>query len=367
MELTIGVYAQPEADFNHPTIICPDEAVTFTPGHDNFQTIHWDFGDGHSSTATQASHQYEMPGRYTVTLTLNADAAGCMATATSEIEVLERPDLSVVADTEGGCPPLQVCFIAQSNNAQYVEWQFADGNSANSINPCHTFTESGLYPVTVRSVNARGCASAFDTLVIRVYEQPVAQMQPPPAIVCGFPQEVQFISTSEGAVAHQWHFSNGAESQLRAPQVTFSEAGKFTIVLEVENTFGCSDALSSQLEVKPRPLADFSAFYEDDCVPQEVIFDNFSTDADSYVWLFGNGEQSTKAKPVQLYEEAGQYDITLIVGQDGACFDTLTLSREVTLRASPVADFSWETPSPDYEGLIQFINHSQNAVSYHWD
>jgi PKD repeat protein len=367
MAMIIEVRGAPSADFTHRDAVCPDDPVSFTLSADDFQTIHWDFGDGHSSTARQPDHRYDIPGNYTVTLTLNSNSTGCAARATSEVKILERPTVNIAADSQVGCPPLDVCFTAESEDALYYEWNFGDGNGNNNLRSCHTFTTSGAYPVYLRGISEAGCTSLPASLEVQVYDQPEAKILTPTELVCGFPQELKFGSASTNAVAHQWTFSDGSTSELSAPRVVVDKAGEYMAKLEVANTFGCTDIATSHIEVKPRPLADFGAFYRNDCVPQDVVFDNFSTEADSYLWLFGDGRQSTKSKPTQYYTEPGEYDITLIVGREDVCFDTLTLTREVSLRPSPTAAFSWETPSADYEGLIQFRNESIDAISYAWD
>lgn len=64
------------ADFHAPVIVCFPDTVFF---HNNSQTmgqgshLHWDFGDGTSSEASNPFHQYSNGGLYTVTLHINDD------------------------------------------------------------------------------------------------------------------------------------------------------------------------------------------------------------------------------------------------------------------------------------------------------
>ena len=367
MSMAIEVLPELEADFEHPAIACPDEALIFANNSANYQTVHWDFGDGNTSTAINPSHHYATPGTYTVTMTIGNGANGCPAETISEVTIMPRPEVNVSADLINGCPPLAVCFTAEGEGNLFYDWDFGDGNADNSLNPCHTFTESGRHAVSLRAVDDNGCASEQDSLHILVFEEPEAAFALPEEVLCGYPQTVQLSNYSVGANSFEWSLNQGMASNLTTPSVTFPQPGEYEIELRVTNAFGCEDLMINQIEVMPQPLADFGAFYDNGCVPADVVFDNFSTEADSYFWLFGNGERSEEANPTHRFFEAGNYDVTLIVGHEGLCFDTLTLEQAVEMFAAPEAAFTWENPSEEYLGLVQFRNESTNAAEFLWD
>lgn len=61
----------------------------------------------------------------------------------------------------------------------------------------------------------------------------------------------------------------------------------------------------------------------------EVSFTNFSLNADSYAWTFGDGGTSTETDPTYTYSEAGTYTVTLVASNaDG---ETSTFEDEVTI------------------------------------
>lgn len=81
----IQVSAYPEAAFTGtPAENIPVElhlaSFAFANGSQNASTYLWNFGDGTSSTAADAAHQYQSPGNYTVTLQVTNEA-GCADTA----------------------------------------------------------------------------------------------------------------------------------------------------------------------------------------------------------------------------------------------------------------------------------------------
>lgn len=80
------------------------------------------------------------------------------------------------------------------------------------------------------------------------------------------------------------------------------------------------------------PDAEFTADNTLGCAPFTVTFDNFSTESDSYQWVFGNGDStSTIFEPTITYDSAGVYQVYLVV-TDSICLltDTAQLTIIVT-------------------------------------
>ncbi|MEO0724752.1 MAG: PKD domain-containing protein [Bacteroidota bacterium] len=362
----IEVLPSPDALFDHPVTVCPDQSILFENQSSEFLTIFWDFGDGNVSTATDPEHTYAEPGTYPVTMVISSSAFLCQATHNSSVEVLERPSSSIISEGGSGCPPLDLCFEAEVQGANFFEWTFGDENSSTSINPCHTFAESGQYTVQFRAADDQGCFSQFDTISVRVFEEPVAEISIPEDLYCGEEQEITFSNNSNGATNYEWSFSNGLTSALLSPTITFMEAGEQTATLLVSNTFNCQDEANLNFTIVPQPLADFAPILVDNCAPQTVIFDNATLNATEFLWDFGNGQTSTEPNPSLDYNEAGSYDVSLVATYDGLCWDSLRLNGSVELLPRPVAAFSWDIPTDTYRGIVRFTNESVNADQYLW-
>ena len=77
------------------------------------------------------------------------------------------------------------------------------------------------------------------------------------------------------------------------------------------------------------PNAEFTVDNNLGCAPFTVTFDNFSTDSDSYQWIFGDGTTSTTIfEPVVTYDTAGVYEVLLVV-TDSICL--LTDTAQITI------------------------------------
>ena len=55
----------------------------------------------------------------------------------------------------------------------------------------------------------------------------------------------------------------------------------------------------------------------------EIQFTNQSTDAVSFLWDFGDGTFSTEENPLHVYNEAGEYTVTLTITDAGGCTDVI--------------------------------------------
>jgi len=114
------------------------------------------------------------------------------------------------------------------------------------------------------------------------------------------------------------------------------------------------------------PNAEFTVDDNIGCLPFTVTFENFSTDSDSYLWEFGNGDTSTVIfEPVITYDSVGVYTVFLYV-TDSICLLTDTAEITITvydsLSLSVTADQELCVPLPI--DLTAFTNGS--ATQFIW-
>ncbi len=114
------------------------------------------------------------------------------------------------------------------------------------------------------------------------------------------------------------------------------------------------------------PTAEFTADNTLGCASFQVTFDNFSTDSDSYLWDFGNGDTTSVIfEPTIVYDTAGIYNVYLYV-TDSICLltDTAELVITVTdsLEVSTSSDQQLCVPTP--VDLTAFTNGT--ATNFVW-
>ncbi|NCU04302.1 MAG: PKD domain-containing protein, partial [Chitinophagaceae bacterium] len=167
--ITIDV---PKADFiaSDTFTICPPLQVRFTNTSTFYRSVHWDFGDGNTSTAANPSYSYAIPNDYIVTLTVTS-AGGCVDRKQMRIRVLSNTVGNLSYNPITGCFPMQVNFSVTSNNNVKYLWDFGDGNTLFTTDSIVGFNYQypGYYVPKVILQDTQGCLTPLigvDTIKI---------------------------------------------------------------------------------------------------------------------------------------------------------------------------------------------------------
>lgn len=102
------------------------------------------------------------------------------------------------------------------------------------------------------------------------------------------------------------------------------------------------------------------------CAPYTVAFQNFSTNADSFLWDFGDGTFSTLPNPVHIFTTPNVYTVILYASSStNPCIlpDTATLT--ITVYQSKGADFGFPIVCDSL--TVPFQNQTDSALFYLWD
>lgn len=141
-------------------------------------------------------------------------------------------------------------------------------------------------------------------------------------------EEIQFENNSENATAFVWSFGDGTTSKQVSPKKSYASSGVFLVSL-VATGPGGSQIFNSQITVVPSPS--FSVEDEDNLKNfTPVHFVNMSKGATSYLWSFGdkNESESTEEDPYFTYNMPGTYTVTLTaISAEGE----RTITRTVTI------------------------------------
>jgi RHS repeat-associated protein len=163
--------------------------VTFTNESTNATDYLWLFGDGITSTLTHPTHTYTVPDVYTVTLTATGPEGTDVLTRTNYINATESA--TVVADFTAspisGLAPLEVTFNNNSVDAATYLWQFGDGITSTLMHPVHSYTQSGVYTVTLTATGATGSDIKVRPNYIFVAPETVTLPNQPPVITITAP------------------------------------------------------------------------------------------------------------------------------------------------------------------------------------
>ena len=374
--ITVGAVAPLAADFSAntttgtvPLIVQFTDTSTGNPG-----AWSWTFERGYSypmigdvriippyGSATSAEKNpvisYPEPGNYSVSLTVSRTGETDTITKEDYIQVHPpAPQVDFGAYPREGPAPLEVEFWENVPFSYYYDeflWDFGDGTNGTGYWLYHTYTEPGLYDVTLTVTSAYGTNSTTRADFINV----TAPMPPVPDFVGAplagnAPLSVNFTDTSAGIVSSRsWDFGDGTTAWSNATQSimhTYLLPGTYTVTLTAGNDGGQETlAKTAYVVVNPSgtpPRAFFSANPALGTAPLTVSFTDRSLGTPlAWLWSFGDGTSSTERNPVHTYTSPGIFTITLNVSNYGG---TSSSSSFVWVRSSGVAPTSTPTPPP---------------------
>ncbi|TND09398.1 MAG: PDK repeat-containing protein [Bacteroidetes bacterium] len=321
----------------------------------------WDFGDGSPAGSTQnPSHVYGTAGTYTVTL-ISAAGSGCADTVATTVTV--NPVPAAAFSFVSVCASDTVFFTdASLGNPTTFSWDFGDGNTdnTNNPNPSHVYPNSGSYNVTLTAGYATGCTNSI-IIPVTIYPRTV------PAFTSNIPclgGATAFSDlTTNAPVSWQWNFGDGSPvNTSQNPSHVYGNAGTYPVTLVTQNTFGCIDSITTNVQVYPLPLADFAA--DTVCEGFFSAFTDSSLSAASWSWDFGDGSPlDITQNPSHTYLLQGTYNVTLIVTNPQGCPDTIT--QPVIVRPNPVSAFAGTIACHTYNTI--YTDNSTSAVGWEWN
>lgn len=211
----------------------------------------WDFGDSSYSVLKHPSHQYLIPGTYTVTLRV-IDSLGCEHFKKFlDLIVVPGPAGTFTFDPAEGCQPHKVEFSSSVNNQTVKqEWDFGDGVVKEGSNLSHLYERPGRYIPFMIVYDSAGCKRAIQpTDTIEVFAKPEA----------GFTSQgnckrdsVEIRSNSQfyGDSAAKFLWKINGLGGIKDSTLRYLMPLKTNIVsLVVESNRGCKDTLEKRVDV----------------------------------------------------------------------------------------------------------------------
>ncbi len=222
----------------------------------------------------------------------------------SSIEYYELPnpnDVSISFEVDSDC-----LTINTSNTSEFVfdfEWDFGDGNTSALFQPEHSYEDAGTYTITLVGLTLSG-----DTLT----QTATVDIDCP--VSAGFVWDnscltMNFGNDSDNGASYAWDFGDGNTSTDENPEHAYDTEGTFTVTLTTTGILGDEETTIEMVDVSCPATAGF--FPTANCL--EITVNNFSDNAESYLWEFGDGNTSTEEAPVYAYELPGTYNISLTV------------------------------------------------------
>lgn len=271
----------------------------------------WTFGDGNTSNLENPLHEYDSPGNYTVCLNATS-VCGTTQVCQQVTIVCTSPQAAFIhMDDE-----LQVNFTDVSSNLpDDWFWTFGDGNNSSEQHPQHEYSQPGNYEVCLQVTSVCGQSQICETITIS----------------CSFPEANFSLQVNDLTLDFQnlstnqpdqwlWTFGDGASAFVENPQHTYDSPGEYLVCLTAFNPCG-SNQICETINVS---CAGPDAQFESQSDQLNLNFtDNSTNSPESWLWTFGDGEQSSEQHPGHSYTLPGTYTVCLqvssICGTDQIC------------------------------------------------
>lgn len=171
--------------------------------------------------------------------------------------------------------------------------------------------------------------------------------------------QVRFSNQSRNATHFLWQFGNGDTSTQRNPSIIYNQLGTYPVSLIAYDSI-CGVADTSELTIEhsnsKTPQAKAKAHYLACDQNLQVRFSNQSQKAQTYLWDFGDGNQSQQAEPEHSFAGPGPHSVRLIA------FDSICKKQDTTALRIHFRD-----TIPEPTAQVDLKTCSNGEVNIRWE
>ncbi|MCF8371856.1 MAG: PKD domain-containing protein [Bacteroidales bacterium] len=304
-------------------IVCIGDTVYFNNESVYFSSnpqFTWRFGNGITSNETSPSYLYPQGGLYHVELVL--DDAGCKdSLLTHNFILVEDPACEIDSlYYDDQCAPVVVEKMVASSMEFYFTpvWYFGDGMISTAPTPIHTYTETGVYPISL-TINTGACPQFHtDTTWLTVYNAS-ADLEVSDDEICLGEEILLSVKNQVDVEGFFVDFGDGTpfgtENQNLHQYNIASEANSLEAILYYWNG-ECPWTDSHILDIYD-VRANFLRGPDDedyeDCYSITVDLIDQSLGANSWYWDFGDGIVSHNRNETHTFNSPGTYEVLHMV------------------------------------------------------
>lgn len=359
-EKTVNIFSNPHTNFKivSDPPYCTEKAIQFTDlTTSNLDAViesrEWKFGDDGVATDQSSDHIFTAAGSYIISLT-TVTTAGCSNVLTKTLTVKPTPNVSFSADRI--CVGIPTVFKGSSNDeVSSWHWQIGDKVYA-TAEVTHTFRTAGNFDLQVTAESVNGCEAVLNTqLSVPVGLTPDFSV----ARNCVGEQATFLDVTSQNdPVAHrEWAIDGEATDEASNEfSTTFKNEATHFVTLSLVGESGCNYSTTKEVVIVPAPEASFSMSSEIGSPPFPVNFTNRSSNADQYLWDFGDNTTSTDTSPDHTYSYISDFNVILTAISEEGCQDSETKKITISPSAPDVTILAiTETENPNGTTSVTII------------
>lgn len=297
---SITVHPLPNLKLLSEDYLCEADTFTFVVRSDQeLKYTAWDFGDGQTGNKDSVRHVFDGYGKRPVTVKgVSAQIASCTATALKEVEIHNKPIVTITPLDTIQCSPL--LYKPEITGDGFFTWDFGDGSEWTTARE-HFYENSTdtvqKFNVTAYVETDKGCKSVYNGHVT-LYYLPSAAIDK--AVTKGRPEKVTFLNTSKGGTDSFWELpSKGVVHSRENQDLEFSENGLYHVRLIEESYYGCRDTTDIEHLVEIKGLYFPNTFIPQSTNQKVSHFNGIAMGLKEY-WLeiydfYGNKIWETKA------------------------------------------------------------------------
>jgi len=143
---------------------CAPLKVSFKNTIAGCDSCRWTFGDGGSSAEKNPQWLFDLPGEYTVTLTIFGN--GNLRSSSSLIVIVHSAPTAKFEFSHDNdvLPKYEITFHNYSSDAVKYKWNFGDGSSSDLYEPIHIYKKPGRYNLKLLVTTDFGCS---DSVIVK--------------------------------------------------------------------------------------------------------------------------------------------------------------------------------------------------------
>jgi len=355
---------------------CAGREFTIEPYGANYDSIEWKIENiGEFSSLGPLTLTIDIAGCFQVEATLYKNGCAFEYLHPDCLEVLERPNLSIILDTESLCSvPTAINISADIAvpPSSYIVVTSPSGNRKVRYEQSTTYeaTEFGEYLIEYVYRHGNGCNYLYSEYVnVEKFEVFLPAFGPSGCI----PFEVSLmdsVPTGNTIVSYDWSISGDNflhESQDAVTAFTLSDIGLYDVTLIATNDQGCTDTVSVEdyVGAGTPPMVDFTFTPDHDCANHIFQFtDASSSEANQWYWQFRDAEKFYSKDLLHSFADTGYFSITHVALFNGCPSDTMKL-EDAILVDGPVAKLNKEYNCED-PYTVRLKNNSIAVDSFIW-
>ncbi len=326
----VTIYSKPQPDFSIglPPFSCSGSSSQFTdstppPTDSNIASYAWSFGDAANGTSIfkNPAYTYSAANNYNVSLSVTTNF-GCTNSIQKSVTIAQSPIASF--SNLPACVNQATQFTdASTGNIKSRLWQI-QGSTFITPNPPFTFSASGLFPVVLTVTGNNNCVAQVNKSInVPIPPSLDFSVQAPCANMNTIFTEI--TNATDPSISQAWAFGSQANGSGSPVQYSFSTPSNYSVRLSSTRQSGCVYSLSKNISIVNAPVADFSPSVDAGAAPLSVSFTNNSTFANSYLWKFGdkNNSTSVQVSPSFIFSDLGIFNVELAASNTVGCTNKL--------------------------------------------